>query len=221
MKDNDFVQNFISELSNYLEGSKERPIIEDILSKNKLTDGNARSIRWNLEDVILKYAEKNFENSAMYFAKDNKKTYWENNKEKYDNSAWTVLKVENNKIEEINVGKNNIPKDVQVNDVFTIENGNYLVDKNATEELKQEIENMAQKIINKQNETLEKNRKDGHLYLVCEEVGNSRFLKDITEKSNKEFQEVNIPKDVLEKATEGKILKFTNGKYEYYSEKNN
>lgn len=193
------------------------PIIENIISKNNLTDGNARTIRWNLEDVLLRYAEKNFKNNTMYFAEDNKKTYWENNKEKYDNNVWTVLKVENNKIDEINIDKNNMPKDVQVNDVFTIKNGNYLVDKNASKELKQEIESMAQKIINKQNEALEKNRKEGHLYLVCEEAGNSLFLKDITEKTNKEFQEVNIPKDVLEKATEGKVLKFSNGKYEYYS----
>lgn len=195
------------------------PIIEEILSKNKLTAGNARSIKWNLEDVILKYAEKNFENSAMYFAKDNKKTYWENNKEKYDNSIWTVLKAENNKIEEISINKNAMPKDIGVSDVFTIENGNYVVNTNATKELKQEIENMAQEIINKQNEVLERNRKEGHLYIVSEEAGNNRFLKDLTENSNHEFQEVDIPKDVLERATEGSILKFTNGKYEYYSKK--
>lgn len=211
------MQNFISELSNYLEGGKETPIIEDILSKNKLTAGNARSIKWNLEDVILKYAEENFKNKTMYFAEDNKKTYWENNKEKYDNSVWTVLKAENNKIEEISINKNDMPKDIGVNDVFTIENGKYMVNTNATKEVKREIENMAQEIINKQNEVLEKNRKEGHLYLVSEEVGDNRFLKDLTENSNHEFQEVDIPKEVLERATEGSILKFTNGKYEYYS----
>ena len=38
----------------------------------------------------------------MYFVQDSKKTYWENNKEHYNNDFYSVLKVESNQIEDKN-----------------------------------------------------------------------------------------------------------------------
>ena len=213
LKENKFVQNFINELSNY----KENPIIENLIAKNNLTTGNENSIRWKENDVILKYAENKFPNNSMYFVKDNKKTYWANNKKHYDNEVYSVLKAENNKIEEIEISKKDMPKDIGVNDVFKIENGNYIIDNIATQELQEEIMNMAQEIIDKQNISLTEHRKEGHLYMVTEEIGNNRFLWDLTDAPEFEFEEVKVPKDLLEKATQGIVLKYTNGRYEYYS----
>ena len=79
LKESKFVQNFIKELSNYLENmnknnfnrvNEEVPIIEDILSKNNFTTGNKNSIRWNLNDVILTYTQKDLSNDEIYFVKD-------------------------------------------------------------------------------------------------------------------------------------------------------
>ena len=193
------------------------PIIEDILSKNNLTTGNENAIRDNINDIILEYAEKNFKSETMYFVQDSKKTYWKNNERQYDNSVYSVLKVENNQIEQIEIDKKNMPKDIGVNDVFTIKENEYVINTVATEELLKEIETMANKIIDKQNANLASYRKEGHLYMVSEEIGDNRFLDDLTDKSNVEFEEVDIPKDVLDKATEGAVLKYTNGTYEYYS----
>lgn len=227
LKENNFVQNFINELSNYLENniknnlnyrSKEVPIIEDILSKNNVTTGNENSIRWKLDDVILEYAKQNFSNDSMYFVKDSKKAYWLNNKEHYNYDVYAVLKVENAKIEEIEINKKDMPKDIGVNDVFRIDNNKYVIDTLATKELQEEITNMAKGIIDKQNVNLEKHRKEGHLYMVTKELGNNRFLWDLTNASKIEFEEVSIPKDLLNKATEGMVLQYTNGKYEYYSD---
>lgn len=39
----------------------------------------------------------------------------------------------------------------------------------------------------------------------------------LTDAPKFEFEEVDIPKDLLEIATEGSVLKYTNGTYEYYS----
>lgn len=225
LKESKFVQNFIKELSNYLENNikndlnhkEEIPIVEDIISKNNLTTGNENSIIWNENDIILKYAEEKFSNETMYFVKDSKKAYWSNNKEYYNNDAYTVFKVENNDIEEIEISKKVMPKDIGVNDVFRIENGNYVIDNIATQELQEEIMNMAKEIIDKQNTSLSEHRKDGHLYMVTEELGDNRFLWDLTDASKIEFEEVDLPKDLLEKATQGVVLKYDNGKYEYYS----
>ena len=53
--------------------------------------------------------------------------------------------------------------------------------------------------------------------MVSEELGNNRFLWDLTDASKNEFEEVDIPEDLLDRATEGTVLKYTNGTYEYYS----
>lgn len=218
---------FMKELSNYLENIKtkrlnnqtgEISIIEQIESNNKLTTGNKNSIIWKENNIILKYAKQNFNNKTIYFVKDSKKTYWLNNEKYYDNEVYKVLKIQNNKIQEIEMSKNDMPNDIGVNDVFRKENGKYMLDNIATKELKEEITKMAEEIIAKQNRNLEKHRREGHLYIVTEEVGSNRFLKDINNYSKSEFEEVNIPKELLEKATEGIVLKYTNGKYEYYSE---
>ena len=122
IKENKFVQNLIKELSNYLENNSKNnlnyenekiPIIEDILSKNNFTTGNQNAIRWNLEDVVLKYAQKNSNNGARYFIKDNK------------NNDYTILKAENGKIEEKEISKKDIPSEARINDVLKLENNNF------------------------------------------------------------------------------------------------
>lgn len=219
---NNFVQNFINELAKYLENNfgKERTqmsIIEDILSKNNVTTGNENTIRWKFNDVILEYAKQNFKNESMYFVQDNKTKYWKNNEEHYNNDFYSVLKVENNQIEKIEISKKDIPKNIGVNDVFRIKENEYIIDNSATKELQNKIKNMAEEIIDKQNKKLDSYRKEGHLYMVSEELGNNRFLYDLTDAPDFEFEEVYIPEDVLNIATEGSVLKYTNGTYEYYS----
>lgn len=222
MTDGNFGQRFMKELSQHL-GKKtsgdrlDMPIIEDILSKNNVTTGNENVIRWKFDDVVLEYAKQNFNNESMYFVKDSKKIYWSNNEKHYNNNVCSVLKVENNKVDEIEISKKNMPENIGVNDVFREKGGKFIVDDFATAELQEKIKCMAEGIINKQNANIESYRKEGHLYMVSEELGNNRFLWDLTDVPKFEFEEVDIPKDLLGKAVEGSVLRFTNGTYEYYS----
>ena len=219
LKENDFVQDFINDLTSYLENkNEEKPILEEILSKNNITTANENSIRWKMDDVILDYAKENFKDETMYFVNDNKKIVWKNNKKDYNNDILSILKVENNKIEEIGLEKSKLKEKLSINDVFKIENDEAIIDKIATKELKDRILEMANEIIEKQNNNLSNYKKEGHLYVVKEEIGNNRFLKDITEDKNTEFEEVDLPKEILDKAVEGSVLKYTNGKYEYFSD---
>lgn len=196
----------------------EMPIIEDILSKNKVTTGNENAIRWKLNDILIEYAKQNFKNESMYFFQDSKKTYWSNNEKHYNNNVYSVLKIENNQIKEIEINKNKMPMQIEVNDIFVIKDNKYIVDRVATTEIQGNIIKMAKEIIDKQNMELDKQRKEGHLYIVKEEIGNNRFLWDLTDAPKFEFEEINIQKDLLDKAIVGTVLKYTNGKYEYYSD---
>lgn len=212
----------MKELSQHLgkktsEDRLDMPIIEDILSKNNVTTGNENVIRWKFDDVVLEYAKQNFNNESMYFVKDSKKIYWSNNEKHYNNNVCSVLKVENNKVDEIEISKKDMPENIGVNDVFREKGGKFIVDDFATAELQEKIKCMAEGIINKQNANIESYRKEGHLYMVSEELGDNRFLWDLTDVPKFEFEEVDIPKDLLGKAVEGSVLRFTNGTYEYYS----
>jgi hypothetical protein len=222
LTDGNFGQRFMKELSQHLgkktsEDRLDMPIIEDILSKNNVTTGNENVIRWKFDDVVLEYAKQNFNNESMYFVKDSKKIYWSNNEKHYNNNVCSVLKVENNKVDEIEISKKNMPENIGVNDVFREKGGKFIVDDFATAELQEKIKCMAEGIINKQNANIESYRKEGHLYMVSEELGDNRFLWDLTDVPKFEFEEVDIPKDLLGKAVEGSVLRFTNGTYEYYS----
>ena len=58
LKENKLVQNFMKELSNYLEDNvkndKQEPIIEKILSDKKATTGNENAIRWKEDKICTK-----------------------------------------------------------------------------------------------------------------------------------------------------------------------
>lgn len=209
-------------MSNYLKGNlnftnEEKSIVCDFLENHNLTTANENSIIKNERKIVLEFANENFEDTTMYFVRDNKKVHWKNNKRDFDYSKYSVLKVENGKIQEIGIDKKDMPTNIGVNSIFSLQAGRYVVNSIATENLKENLINMAEEIESRQNINLEENRKEGHLYLVTEEIGDKRFLWDLTDKPQKEFEEISISKELLSQATEGVVLKYTNGKYEYYS----
>lgn len=79
--------------------------------------------------------------------------------------------------------------------------------------IEQETIKTEEKTILEENE----NRKEGHLYLVTEDRNGEVYLWDYTEKSEIEFEEKNLPSEVLVFATEGAMLEFKNGEYILYS----
>ncbi len=73
------------------------------------------------------------------------------------------------------------------------------------------------KINNNHEQKLQKNRKEGHLYLVTEDRKGEIYLWDFTEKSEHEFKEVVTSEELVSVAKEGAMLQYKNGKYELYS----
>lgn len=209
-------------MSNYLKGNlnftnEEKSIVGDFLENHSLTTANKNSIIKNERKIVLEFANKNFEGTTMYFVRDSKKVHWKNNEREFDDSKYAVLKVENGQIQEIGIDKRTLPIDISVNVVFTIEDGRYMANSLATDKLKEKLIDMATEVVSQQEVSLAENRKEGHLYLITEELGNNRFLWDLTDKPKREFEEVSISKELLSKATEGVVLRYANGEYEYYS----
>lgn len=226
VKENPLVRNLIDELSHYLETNskgklgleRQVPRMEQILSEHKLTTGNENAIRQRQNDILLAYAEKNYQHQPMYLIQDNKKIEWHNNQRHENKDAYTVLQIQDGKMEQIAMDKDKMPEGLNVNDVFRMEDGKILRDDLATKELQEEITDMVKQILDNQERSLSKYRKEGHLYMVTQEVGNNRFLCDLEEEPRVEFEEVAITEDLLHKATEGIVLKYENGRYEYYAD---
>ena len=65
--------------------------------------------------------------------------------------------------------------------------------------------------------SVDKNRKEGHLYLVTEDRGNEVYLWDFTDKPKHEFKETLDSEELLSVAKEGAMLEYKNGRYELYS----
>ena len=80
-------------------------------------------------------------------------------------------------------------------------------------ELSESLENK-----NRQNQELQEDRKEGHLYLVTEDRNGEVYLWDFTDKPEHEFKEVITSEELLKVAKEGAMLQYKNGKYELYSE---
>ena len=71
---------------------------------------------------------------------------------------------------------------------------------------------------NKQNQELQEDRKEGHLYLVTEDRNGEVYLWDFTDKAEHEFKEVITSEELSKVAKEGAMLQYKDGKYELYSE---
>ena len=85
------------------------------------------------------------------------------------------------------------------------------------EKIKLEIIKMANRVLKEQNNKLLEYRKEGHLYMVEEDVNERIYLIDLSNDNGKAFEEVDFPKELINKATEGAVFKYEKGKYSFYS----
>lgn len=85
-------------------------------------------------------------------------------------------------------------------------------------ELGEAIDNVKNRELSQNEQELEQYRKEGHLYLVTEDRDGKVFLWDLTDKPKNEIEEIDFPNELIDKATEGSVFKYTNGTYEFYSE---
>lgn len=92
----------------------------------------------------------------------------------------------------------NVVKEIQKNDIV--------------EKFMSELSNFLEN-----NQEINQNRKEGHLYLVTEDRNGEVYLWDFTEKPEHEFKEVFTSKELIDVAKEGAMLQFKDGKYELYS----
>ena len=203
----DGVSEFIGELSEALQKgeSANNDIVTQIANSNKLTTASENTITQIRKDVLQEYANNTKEEGTLYFVfnkvnGEDKYRVWE-----YNGSNRTKTEIE---------GKD-LPEDAQVNSAMRMKNGKLITDKEATQEIFNEINNRAKEVIERQNKQIEDYKKEGHTYLVTEDSNGRVFLWDSTEKPKNEIEDVYFPEELKDKAKEGNKFLYQNGTYVY------
>lgn len=203
----DGVSEFIGELSEALQKgeSANNDIVTQIANSNKLTTASENTITQIRKDVLQEYANNTKEEGTLYFVfnkvnGEDKYRVWE-----YNGSNRTKTEIE---------GKD-LPEDAQVNSAMRMQNGKLITDKEATQEILNEINNRAKEVIERQNKQIEDYKKEGHTYLVTEDSNGRVFLWDSTEKPKNEIEDVYFPEELKDKAKEGNKFLYQNGTYVY------
>ncbi len=203
----DGVSEFIGELSEALQKgeSANNDIVTQIANNNKLTTASENTMTQIRKDVLQEYANNTKEEGTLYFVfnkvnGEDKYRVWE-----YNGNNRTKTEIE---------GKD-LPEDAQVNSAMRMQNGKFITDKEATQEILNEINNRAKEVIERQNKQIEDYKKEGHTYLVTEDSNGRVFLWDSTEKPKNEIEDVYFPEELKDKAKEGNKFLYQNGMYVY------
>lgn len=203
----DKIQDFIEDLSkSLLEPSEDIDIVSKIISSHKVTLATENSIYLVREQAIKNYAAQTTNLSPLYYVYNKVK----------NTDRYRVLKIENETDSMLEVEKSALPQDASINSAMRQDNSTFVLDKTATESINSSIEDEASKLIEKQNEKINSYKKDGHIYLVTEDINGRIFLYDTTSKPKFEIEEVNFPKELLNLATEGRKFVYKDGTYKLF-----
>lgn len=203
----DKIQDFMEDLSKSLsEPSQDIDIVSKIISSHKVTLATENSIYLVREQAIKNYADQTTNLGPLYYVYNKVK----------NTDRYRVLKIENGTDSMLEVEKSNLPQDASINSAMRQDNNTFILDKASTESINNRIEDEASKLIEKQNEKINSYKKDGHIYLVTEDINGRIFLYDTTSKPKFEIEEVNFPKELLNLATEGRKFVYKDGTYKLF-----
>lgn len=201
------VTQFIRELNEALQTEgiigKDIDIVTQITSNNKLSIASENELNKARTEILQEYANKTKDQGSLYFIY---------NKVKEENN-YRVWEINNDTIIKKEIDKNNLPAEANVNSALRINNNQFVLDEEATKYISEKIRNRANVIIENQNKKIEEYKKEGHTYLVTEDINGRVFLWDSTDKPKYEIEDVNFPEDLKNIAKEGNSFRYQNGTY--------
>lgn len=222
LKENKIVQNFMEELSNYLENNvannsnlsandyKWNNLISDDLTlydKKIITKFKNKMISQR-NDILQNYAENTREAGDMYYIYNTS----ENERNSYN---LCICKPEKSH-EVITKSIEELPEGAGLGSVLRKQGENFILDSNATKSVGKEINNMIKENIQEQNKYLDSIRIEGHVYEVGEKYSGRIWLYDLNNTVGggmEAIEEIEFPQDLYETAKEGDLFVYNNGEY--------
>lgn len=206
----DGITEFIGELTEALQSACDKnnvDIVTQIASTNKLTMASETSIIQARNEALSEYSKNTNEKGTLYFIL---------NKDQEKNS-YKIWEFNNGKRTQFEVPKTDLPEDANVNNVLRMQDNKFVIDKEATETIINEIKEKAEQIIAEQNQKIEEYKKEGHTYLVTEDTNGRIFLWDSTEEPKYEIEDIYFPEELKDIAKEGNSFLYQNGTYTHIS----
>lgn len=216
LKENKFVQDFIKELSNYLETSLTNNEWNDLFSddltlyNNKITTKFRNEMLAERAIILQKYAENTKEAGEMYYIYN-----------KNESNSYNLCNCEINKSHEVIIETTEkLPEGTNLGSVLRKIDDKFILDIDATKIINEKINNMIKEKIEEQNNYLSSKRIDGHIYEVGEKYSDTILLYDLNstvDGGSEGFEEIEFTKTLLVSLTEGDKVRYENGEYNVYS----
>lgn len=113
----------------------------------------------------------------------------------------------------ISVKESQMPNEAGIDTVLRLKNNKFIMDKIATEELQNEITEMINKLLAEQEQKIQSQRIENHIYEFIEKSENTVWLLDQNDNSKGCFQETDFPTELANKANKGDKFQYLNGEY--------
>ena len=220
IKENGFVQNFIKELSNYLEKNLTRRV--ENIGSNLLAD----NLEIGDQKIIAKYKDKmlmeraNILQNYALKTKNNGEMYYIYNIDTNEKDTYNLCICKTNESNEvITKPKEELPEGATIGSVLRKGDGDFVLDNEGTKYVETEINKMINEKIEEQNEYLSSKRVEGHIYEADEKYSGRIWLYDLNNKvggSLESIEEIEFPKNLYETAKKGDKFVYQNGEYQKY-----
>ena len=225
LKEKQFMQNFIKELSNYLEKNlthnTEISGVDNTwnnLLADNLEIGNQKIISKYKDEMLLErtnilqnYALKTKDKGEMYYIydidTDGKNTYNLCICETSNSHKVITKKIED------------LPEDARLGSVLRKKGEEFVLEKEDTMVIENQINSMIKEKIKKQDQYLDSKRIEGHIYEADEKYSGRIWLYDLNNKVDggiEGIEEIEFPKNLYETAKKGDKFIYQNGEYKKY-----
>lgn len=215
LKENKFVQNFMKELSNYLEKNLSNnnfisnswiDLSNDDLTifDTKITTKFRDEMLVERNNILQNYAKNiNDADDIFYIYSINS-----NNKNSYN-----LYNCRTNDI--VTKSIDDLPNGSELGSILSYKSGSFILDNEATEMLGNEIVSMIKDKIIEQNEFLSNNRIEGHIYEVGEKSSGHVWLYDLNSVNGGSdgIEEVEFPAELYDRIDENDRVVFRDGEY--------
>lgn len=208
------VQDFISELSDYLKNFIEK--INDKLSENteKFTTITQIEEQFNLTYqsaiTLNKENSKNLKEYAKNMSEDEKMYYVSYKYENKDNYSISEYDNEGNWKNFI-VSSEELPKDVTTSMILRKEKDKFVIDEEATKNIIDKAVESAKQMSNEQTAELNYLRQEDSLYYVVDANLETAYLQNLN--IDVIFEEVDLPEELKGKIFTDCFLRYKNGEY--------
>ncbi len=219
LRENKFVQNFIKELSNYLE--------KNLITNPKIPEANdtwnnllADNLEVGNKKIISKYKDEmliertNILQDYALKTKDKGEMYYIYNGEKNEYNLCICEIEKSHKV--ITKKIEDLPEGSCLGSVLRKRGEDFILEKEDTKIIENKINNMIREKINEQDQYLNSKRVEGHIYEADEKNSGRIWLNDLNNKLSEEIEEVEFPKKLYETAQKGDRFIFRNGEYQKY-----